>query len=93
MSDARVVEVLETSMGNLGSAKISTVAVTATAPKIFTALQFITDSVVALSTSAVGYTNADLTSYTVITAGTWLYGGWSAITLTSGEGIAYYGEK
>ena len=40
MSDARVVEALETSMGNLGSVKISTVAATATAPKIFTALQF-----------------------------------------------------
>ena len=92
-AEQRTTQILETSMGNLGSELIGTVAATIAAPYKYTALQFISDSIVSVATDAVGASNVDLTGFTVILAGTVIYGKWSAITLTSGEGIAYIGEK
>ena len=84
----RTVEILETTLGNHGSVEITG---TSEVTGAFTALYFVENTVVADSTDATGYSNADLSSFTVFYAGTIVYGKWSAITLTSGEAIGYIG--
>ena len=86
---ARDTQILDSSMGNLGS-----IAITGTSEVTgdFTAIMFMDDSVVASQTNKVGYANADLSDFTTIIAGTIVYGEWTAITLTSGSAIGYYGK-
>ena len=87
--NARDTEILESSMGNLGSKAITgSTEITGA----FTAFTFIEDSVVTSVTDKVGYANADLSDFTTIIAGTTVYGEWIAITLTSGSAIGYYGR-
>lgn len=88
------------SMGYNGSKAITgTSAVTPATGYQWVALQFIEDSVVAAQTngahvgidSSVSVTNADLTAFTAISAGTIVYGLWTSITLTIGSAIGYNG--
>jgi len=74
-------------MGVYGSIEVTgTSAVTGT----FSAIQFMEDSVVSAQTDKTDVSNADLTAFTLISAGTIVYGRWESITLTSGSAIAYY---
>ena len=78
------------SLGQYGGKEITGVgAVTPDAGFYFFAVQFIADSVVAAQGDVAGIANPDLTAFTVIKAGTTLYGKWSSITLTSGEALGY----
>ena len=88
------------SLGYNGSKAITgTSAVTPVSGFKWVAIQFIADSVVAAQTdathvgidTAVQVTNADLTDFTVIKAGTTIHGLWSSITLTSGEALGING--
>jgi len=87
MSIARITEILETQLGNLGS-----IAITGTSKTdgTFTAIYTVTETVVSAAVSD-GITNADLTSFT-LPADRWFYGKWSSITLTSGSVIMYTGR-
>lgn len=89
MSESRITELLENSMGNKGSKEITGV-LEVTADNIFSCIQFIEDSTVAAQTD-IGTVNADLTAFTLIVAGTIIYGRWSTITLSSGSAIGYNG--
>ena len=89
MSNNRDTEILQSTMGNFGSIEITG---TAEVTGIFTAFQFMEDSVVSAQTDSNGTSNADLTAFTTILAGSIIYGRWSAITLTSGSAIGYYGK-
>jgi hypothetical protein len=82
-----MLERMNESLGNFGSVEITTVEVEAK----FTAIQFIEDSTVSAVTDR-GVTNADLTAFTSIAAGTIVYGKRSAITLSSGSAIGYIGK-
>ena len=55
----------------------------------FNAIHVLADAVVASQTDATGATNADLTAFAAIKQGTIVRGKWNAISLTSGEAIAY----
>jgi len=88
----RATEILETTMGNLGSKAITgTSAVTPTAGFVFTCIQAMEDSAVTTQTDS-GITNAVLSSYTTIISGTMLYGRWSSITPASGSFVGYLGR-
>ena len=88
MSEARNTELNEIALGQYGSKAITgTSAVTGE----FVAIQVVADMVVSAQTDD-GLTNAVLSSFTSIPAGTILYGAWSSITLTSGEAVGYFGE-
>jgi hypothetical protein len=79
----------DAAMGNLGVTPITgTDATTPDTGYVFTALQALADTVVAANTG-----NHDLTAYTVIPAGTIVYGLWTSITLTSGEVAVYNGKE
>ena len=86
-----LVDLLETSLGDNGSKEITgTNAVTPTEGNTFTAVNFIIDSTVSAYTDVAGYTSGDLTAITYYPAGAWVYGKWSSITLSDGEGMGYY---
>ena len=90
MSISRTTELMEASSGNLGSKSITGIsAVTPASGYVFGAIQIISDTEVAAQTDS-GITNTDLTDFTVLYAGTVIYGKWSSITLKSGEAIGYY---
>lgn len=77
--------------GVIGSKAITgTSAVTPATGYNFCALQAMVDTVVAAQGDVTGATNADLTGFTKIPAGTTVYGKFNSITLTSGELIGYY---
>ena len=88
MSIARITEILETQLGNLGS-----IAITGTdkTDGTFGAIYTVTETVVAAQVDD-GVVNADLTSLT-LPAGRWFYGRWSSLTLTSGSIIVYTGME
>lgn len=91
MSNARTTELLEVSFANKGSKEITgTDAVTPTTGEVFTCLQALEDTIVSAQTDT-GTTNADLSAFTLISEGTFIYGRWSSITLASGSMIGYYG--
>jgi hypothetical protein len=78
------------SIGATGSKSITgAAAVTPPAGYYFFAIQIIADTVVAAQGNVTGATNADLTDFTSIPAGTTIFGKFSSVTLTSGEAIGY----
>lgn len=78
------------SVGATGSKAITgLVAVTPPTGYYFFAIQFLADGVVSVQSDIENAVNADLTSFTSISAGIVVYGKWDSITLTSGEAIGY----
>ena len=81
----------ELSLGQIGSKAITgTNAVTPDSGYYFACIQAIADIVVSAQGNVTGSTNAVLSSFPKIPAGTVVYGKWDSITLTSGEAIGYY---
>lgn len=77
-------------IGGVGSKAITgTDAVTPPTGYYFFGVQVIADAVVSAQGNVDGATNADITAFTSIPAGTILYGKWNSITLTSGECNGY----
>ena len=83
----------DVSLGQDGGKSITgTNAVTPATGNYYFAIQIIADTVVAAQGNVAGAVNPDLTDFTVLSAGTIIYGKWNSITLTSGEAIGYYRE-
>ncbi len=53
-------------------------------------IQVIADIVVSAQVDSADAINADLTAFTSISEGSYLYGQWDSITLSSGEAIGHY---
>lgn len=86
----KATRLLETSLGRFGSKEITgTSEITAATGNVFTCLQVIEDAQVSAQTD-VDVTNGDLTAFTTIPAGQFIYGRWSSITLSAGSMIGYY---
>lgn len=87
----RNVEINEISLGNYGSVEITdTTKTDAPSGDYFTAIQVVEDAVFSAATDY-NVSNADLTAFTIIFAGSIIYGKWSSLTLSAGQVIAYYG--
>ena len=94
MSERRQTEIMETSLGHLGSeAVIGTTPVTPPEGFIITVLIPLVDCVATAQTDAsIENGNADLTAFTVLPAGVPIYGAWLSITLSAdNEALAYFG--
>ena len=87
----RNVEIREISLGNYGSVEIvDTTKTDAPSGDYFTAVQVLDDAVFSAAADY-NVSNADLTAFSIIYAGTIIYGKWSSLTLSAGAVIAYYG--
>lgn len=81
------------SIGAVGSKAITgTNAVTPATGYYFFAIQIIADAIVSAQGDVTGALNATLSSFTVIPAGTILFGKWNSITLSNGQAIGYYAK-
>jgi len=85
MSQNRTTEILETSIGTYGGQYITGTSESTPTQNRFVAIQAIEDTVISAVTG-----NIDVSGI-ILFAGTIIYGRWTALTLTSGEVIAYEG--
>lgn len=86
-------QVILNEAGIEGSKALLTGANTPTSGKYFYKIESFVDMVVSAQVDVTGSDNVDLTALTNIPKNSKVYGKWSSITLTSGEGVGYYAKS